>query len=128
MTATTFCALPDRGVLELTGPESRAFLQGIITNDIDRLATDTALYAALLTPQGKFLFDFFLVETGDGLLLDGERDRLAELAKRLKFYKLRADVTITDRSDEFDVYALFGDHAATIADLTDKPAAAISDH
>ncbi|HAM47342.1 MAG TPA: folate-binding protein, partial [Alphaproteobacteria bacterium] len=90
MTATTFCALPNRGVLKLTGPDARDFLQGIISNDIDHLAADAALYAALLTPQGKFLFDFFLVETSDGLLLDGERDRLAELEKRLKFYKLRA--------------------------------------
>ncbi|HAD26871.1 MAG TPA: folate-binding protein [Alphaproteobacteria bacterium] len=127
MTATTFCALPNRGVLKLTGPDARDFLQGIISNNIDHLAADAALYAALLTPQGKFLFDFFLVETSDGLLLDGERDRLAELEKRLKFYKLRADVTITDHSEEFSVYALFGDQAATIACLTDKPAAAMSD-
>ena len=127
MTAMTFCTLKNRGVLEISGPDARDLLQGIISNDVNRLDSDHALYAALLTPQGKFLFDFFLMETGDGLLLDGERNRIATLEKHLKFYKLRADVTINDRSDEYDIYALFGDNAANVAGLTNKPAAAISD-
>ncbi len=127
MTAMIFCTLKNRGVLEISGPDARDFLQGIISNDITSLGPDHALYAALLTPQGKFLFDFFLMETEGGILLDGEHDRIAALEKRLKFYKLRADVTITDRRDEYDIYALFGDNAADLVGLTDKPAAATSD-
>lgn len=124
MTAMTFCTLKNRGILEISGPDTRDFLQGIISNDVTGLDSEHALYAALLTPQGKFLFDFFLMENGDRLLLDCELDRVAALERRLKFYKLRADVTVTDRSDEYDVYALFGGDAAEIVGLTNEPAAA----
>ena len=67
-------ALEDRGVLAVTGPAARSFLQGIVTNDVDKVDPARAVYAALLTPQGKFLFDFFIADDGNGgLLLDTDR-------------------------------------------------------
>jgi tRNA-modifying protein YgfZ len=84
----------DRTVLRVSGPEAHDFLQGLVTNDIRGLERG-AVYAALLTPQGKYLFDFFLVPDGDAILLDVKADRAAPLAQRLGMYKLRARVEIT---------------------------------
>lgn len=98
--------LDNRGVLAIGGSEARTFLQGLITNDIDLLTSDTALYAALLSPQGKYLFDFFIVEQGDVLLLDTDSTRLPDLLKRLMMYRLRADVTLEDQSDAWAIAAL----------------------
>jgi len=88
-------ALPPRRVLRITGTDRAKFLQGLVTNDVDRIA-DGAVYAAMLTPQGKYLADFFLVEGGDAILLDVAEPLAAGLAKRLAMYKLRADVQIAD--------------------------------
>ncbi len=119
MTALTTISLPNRGVLSVRGPEARAFLQVLVTNDIELVSPARAIYAALLTPQGKFLFDFIVADDGDGgLLLDTERERLPELAKRLASYKLRSKVEIEDRSDDLAVTALIGDQAARRAKLT----------
>lgn len=96
--------LERRGVLRLSGKDCRTLLQGLITNDLGKLGPRALLYAALLTPQGKYLFDFFILEDGDDLLLDCEADLKEALTQRLTFYKLRADVTISDVSDEFQVY------------------------
>ena len=102
-----YCPLPGRGVLRLAGGDVRTFLQALVTRDLDDLSPDRAVYGALLTPQGKYLFDFFLAQQGDDLLLDGEAGRLDDLAKRLKMYKLRADVTI-QTADGWQVYGVFG--------------------
>lgn len=83
-----------RTVLRITGTDRQDFLQGLITNDVKKLA-DGMVYAALLTPQGKYLADFFLVPDGDAILLDVASDLAASLAQRLTMYKLRADVQIT---------------------------------
>ena len=103
--------LEDRGVLAIAGADARSFLQGLITNDIDRVSPETAIYAALLTPQGKYLFDFFIAQLDDTLLLDVEADRAADLMQRLTMYKLRAAATIEDWSDRFDVWAVLGEPA-----------------
>ncbi|MCE2520360.1 MAG: folate-binding protein YgfZ [Alphaproteobacteria bacterium] len=122
MTDTSRVALEGRGVLAIDGPDARAFLQGIITNDIDQVDRACAIYAALLTPQGKFLFDFFIADDGDGgLLLDTRRDRLDTLVERLDFYRLRAKVRIRDVSEDWRVSALIGDEAARIARLVSRP-------
>ena len=99
--------LIDRGVIRLSGKDSKDLLQGLITNDIERLNDDPALYAAILTPQGKYLFDFFITGDGDDLLLDCEASRLADLTRRLMMYRLRAEVEISDISDSNKVYALW---------------------
>ncbi len=83
----------DRQVLRITGADRRTFLQGLVTNDVARLA-DGLVYAALLTPQGKYLADFFLCDTGEAVLLDVKAELAPGLVQRLSLYKLRADVAI----------------------------------
>jgi len=110
--------LADRGVLAVGGPEARDLLQGLVTNDIRRVDRARAIYAALLTPQGKFLFDFIVFDDGsDGVLLDTPRDRLPELARRLAMYRLRRKATIEDLSDRLAVTALVGPEAPRAARL-----------
>lgn len=101
-----YCRLPGRGVLRLSGEDVRTFLQALVTRDLDHLTPETAVYGALLTPQGKYLFDFFLAQQGEDFLLDGEAGRLDALAKRLNMYKLRADVSI-DVADDWHVHGVF---------------------
>ena len=74
-----YCLLPGRGVLRLSGADARSFLQALITRDLDKLSVTEAIYGALLTPQGKYLFDFFIVQQGDDLLLEAEVGRLDDL-------------------------------------------------
>ena len=112
MTETNLCRLPDRGVIKLSGQDVVPFLQGLITNDVAKLGTDGALYAALLTPQGKILFDFFIVDADGAVLLDCALDQVADLTKRLTFYRLRAAVEIEDISSTYDVLATWGTDAA----------------
>lgn len=110
MTITNEMAhLSQRGVIALTGEDRRQFLQGIITNDIEALAPGQPLYAALLTPQGKYLHDFFIVEDGDRLLVDCEAARRADLIRRLMMYRLRAKAEITDLTDDLTVIARWGE-------------------
>jgi folate-binding protein YgfZ len=89
----------ERAVLGLEGAEAENFLHNMVTADILGLAEGAARYAALLTPQGKILFDFFVVKTAEGYLLDCAASQLEELAKRLMFYRLRAKITIAERKD-----------------------------
>ncbi len=110
MTTIQFAPLPDRAVLRIGGPEKRDFLQGLITNDIEKLTPDAAVYAALLTPQGKIIAEFFLAEQDDVFFLDCDASIAAALLKRLTMYKLRADVTIAP-APELKVAAVFGDTA-----------------
>ena len=92
--------LTDRAIISLSGPDARTFLQGLITNDIEALAPGKAIYAALLTPQGKILFDFLIVDDGAGaLLLDCAAASRDALIKRLSMYRLRAKVEIAPRDD-----------------------------
>jgi len=86
--------LPSRAVLRVGGADARKFLQGLITNEIDKTQGGQAVHAGLLTPQGKILFDFFVVPTGGEFLLDVAQDKGAELVKRIGFYKLRAQVEV----------------------------------
>jgi folate-binding protein YgfZ len=113
--------LEDRGVVRLGGSDARAFLQGLISNDVDRLAPDQPLYAALLTPQGKYLFDFLLHDRGESILLDVELQRLPALVQRLTMYRLRSAVTLEDVSSDQAVLAVFDRTAiaaGTIGDAT----------
>jgi folate-binding protein YgfZ len=114
-------ALLERGVLALEGEETRSFLQGLISNDIEKVAEDRAIYAALLTPQGKCLFDFFIAAVGGQLLIEIEAERLPALAQRLTMYKLRAKVDIADVSEDYSVAALFGDAVSDRIGLGDEP-------
>ena len=97
--------LNDRAILTLSGPDRKNFLQGLITNDMGKLSSAAVIYAALLTPQGKYLHDFFICEKNETLYLDGERSRIADLFRRLMMYKLRADVSLVDASEDYTVMA-----------------------
>lgn len=125
MTDCRFERLGSRGVLTVGGKDRKSFLQGLISNDIERVAADRAIWAALLTPQGKYLHDFFVIEIGELLYLDCESERLMDLGKRLHRFKLRAEVEL-GIGEGFAIYALFGDGALGELNLSDEPGAAQS--
>lgn len=106
MTPDSWIALPRRGVAALAGDDARPFLQGLVTCDVDRVSPSRAVYGALLTPQGRFLHDFFVVERDGALLLDCDAGRLPDLLRRLDMYRLRAKVGIDDLGGAFRVVAL----------------------
>jgi folate-binding protein YgfZ len=101
--------LDDRGVVRVSGEEAASFLQGVLTNDVESLGAHEARYAALLTPQGKILFDFLVVHLpaagGAAFALDCAASQAADLTKRLSFYKLRAKVAIANESADHGVLA-----------------------
>lgn len=107
MSESRFAVLDARGVLVVSGPDRAAFLQGLVSNDTARVSGECALYAALLTAQGKYLHDFIMVEVGDTIWVDCEAARLADLKRRLSLYRLRTKVTLDERSD-LAVAAAFG--------------------
>lgn len=112
---------PDRAVLALAGPDRKALLQGLVSADLDRLEGGRALWGALLTPQGKYLHDFFIAEAGERLLIDCEAERRDDLARRLKIYRLRSKVEIADASGEFGVWVAWGEGARERLGLADAP-------
>jgi folate-binding protein YgfZ len=118
-----YTLLDDRGILAVGGPDRRAFLQGLVSNDVDRVGPALARYAALLTAQGKYLHDFMMIELDEALLLDCEAARLADLKRRLSIYRLRAKATIEERPD-LAVAVVFGEDAPTALDLPAEPGAA----
>ena len=95
MRAMTGTTLTDRALLRLSGDDVRGFLQGLVTNDLALLAPDRPLWAGLLTPQGKALFDVILWADGDALLIDAEATQADALARRLQLYRLRRAIEIT---------------------------------
>lgn len=103
-----FTRLENRGLLHIEGKDRYDFLQGLITNNVEKLKNGELLYACLLSPQGKFLFDFFLHAGQDFILLDCEGgERAQELFKKLNMYRLRADVQISVE-ENIPVYAIIG--------------------
>ena len=114
MTEAFIGPLEDRGVVAVTGPDAVKFLNGLITNEIAHLPEGMAAHAGLLSPQGKILFDFLVLRTAEGFLLDVARGKTGELVKRLGMYKLRADVTMSDASDRYIVWVAWGADDATV--------------
>jgi folate-binding protein YgfZ len=109
MSALGFSVLSHRGVIAVAGEDRVAFLQGLISNDVAKAAPGHAVWAALLTPQGRFLADMFVVDAGfNTLLLETEREGAPALARKLTLYKLRSKVTVEDRSEAMDVAVVFG--------------------
>lgn len=103
--------LAERGVLEVAGADRVAFLQGLVSNDVTLAAPGRAVWAALLTPQGKWLADFFIVADGERLLLDCERAQAPMLVRLLSRYRLRSKVTLADVSDGFHICVGWGQPA-----------------
>ena len=107
MAQNRFVIMEDRGVIAVGGPDRASFLQGLVSNDTACVSRERAVYAALLTAQGKYLHDFFMVEHGETIWLDAEAARLDDLNRRLSIYRLRAKVTLDKRAD-LAVAAVFG--------------------
>ena len=114
-----YIALEDRGVLAISGPDARSYLQALVSNDMDKVSGTRAIYATLLTPQGKFLHDFFISLLDETLLFDCEGARIDDLERRLTFYRLRADAKIENWSDRYQVFALIGDGASDVTSIAD---------
>lgn len=121
-----YAVLDRRSVVAVTGEDRKAFLQGLVSNDMLRVTPDHAAYALFLTPQGKFLHDFTVVESGSdtALLLDPETDRRADLLRRLKMYKLRSKIALEDRAGALQVVVAFGDGALAALGLPAEPGVA----
>jgi len=113
--------LPDRGVIKVAGEDARNFLNGLITTDVDRLKPGLGRFGALLTPQGKIIVDFLITEApaghGGGFLIDCPKALADGLATKLKFYKLRAKVTVENLSDDLGVLAAWDGQPAAQPDL-----------
>lgn len=112
MSETRIALLPDRGVVSVMGADAGKLLQGIVTGDVDRLAHQHAMFAGLLSPQGKILFDFLVVAIEGGYLLDVPQNKAADLVKRLTMYRLRAKAEIADVSAQRTVAACWGGKVA----------------
>lgn len=113
--------LPDRGVVKVAGEDARNFLNGLVTTDLDRLKPGLGRFGALLTPQGKIVVDFLITEApaghGGGFLIDCPKALADTLATKLKFYKLRAKVTVENLSDDLGVLAAWDGRPAAQPDL-----------
>lgn len=121
----SFYLLPEtRGVLTVAGEDRVAYLQGLVSNDVAKLAPERALYATFLTAQGRYLHDFFLAAIGETFYVDCEAARREDLRKRLSLYKLRSKVTLADATADWTVALLFGDGALTKLGLDAKEGAA----
>jgi tRNA-modifying protein YgfZ len=107
--------LPERSTVAVEGPDAEKFLQDLITNDLDLLKSQSAVHAGLLSPQGKILFEFIVVPSDSGFVLETGRARAKDLVKRLSLYKLRAKIDIVDRGEGQDVYAAWGDGTSDVA-------------
>jgi len=99
--------LHERGVVRVAGDDALKLLQGLITNELEDLKGRSAIFSGLLTPQGKILFEFFVVPSDRGFLLDTLKDKVPDLIKRLNFYKLRAKVTVSDASADYAIVAIW---------------------
>lgn len=113
--------LPDRGVIKVAGEDARSFLNGLITTDVDKLKPGLGRFGALLTPQGKIIVDFLITEApaghGGGFLIDCPKALADGLAIKLKFYKLRAKVTVDNLSNDLGVLAAWDGQLAAQPDL-----------
>src|ERR1700745_754022 len=97
MPDASFVVLDGRGVLAVSGPDHRSFLQGLVSNDVEKVGPGRALYAALLTAQGKYLHDFMMAEVDGVIWLDAEAAHLGDLKRRLAIYRLRARAALDEK-------------------------------
>ena len=93
--------LEDRGFIQVNRPEAKDFLQNIITNDLEKVTSKSTVFSSILTPQGKYLFEFFILKLKDGYLVECEKKSTAEIIKLLIFYKLRSKVDFIDLTEKY---------------------------
>ena len=95
--------LEDRGFIQVNGPEAKEFLQNIVTNNVEKVTPESTLFSSILTPQGKYLFDFFIIKLKDSYLIECEKKSTSEIIKLLNFYKLRSKVDLVDLNEKYTV-------------------------
>tara|TARA_Y100000996_G_scaffold380388_1_gene334246 strand:+ start:284 stop:1159 length:876 start_codon:yes stop_codon:yes gene_type:complete len=95
--------LENRGLVSITGEDAKEYLQNLITNDINKVSKKSSIFAALLSPQGKYLFDFFVIKISNGYLLDCDKNSTNKLIENLLKYKIRSKIKIEDLSSKFVV-------------------------
>ena len=95
--------LKDRGIISVSGKDVKEFLQNVITNDINSVSKENSIFSGIFTPQGKYLYEFFLIKSDDGYFLDSSEEFVDELKNFLEKYKLNSDVKIKDISDKYVV-------------------------
>jgi len=93
--------LDDRGFIKINGDEAKSFLQNIVTNDIEKITNNCTLFSSIFTPQGKYLYEFFILKFEDGYLLECEKKVTSDIIKIFNFYKLRAKVNLIDVSKKY---------------------------
>ncbi len=93
--------LEERGFIQVKGPEAKDFLQNIVTNDIEKVTNNLTIFSSILTAQGKYLFDFFIIKIKDSYLLECEKKSTLEIIKLLNYYKLRSKVDFVDLSEKY---------------------------
>ena len=120
----SYALLDDRGALEIAGDDRVAFLQGLVSNDVAKAGPARAIHAALLTAQGRYLHDFFIVAEGDAFVLDAEAARLDDLRRRLSLYRLRSKVTLAAAGERREIAAAWGEGTARALGLADEAGAA----
>ena len=112
--------LEDRAILYINGEDAKEFLQNLISNDINKVSDVNSCFSSLLTPQGKFLYEFIILKHKSGYLLDCEKPQAEELFKQLSIYKLRSKVEILNLSNEFVVAAFSHEKFLTFDEAKDK--------
>ena len=113
--------LDDRAILYINGEDAKEFLQNLISNDMNKVSDVNSCFSSLLTPQGKFLYEFIIVKHKSGYLLDCEKPQAEELFKQLSLYKLRSKVEILNLSNEFVVAAFSHEKFLTFDEAKDQP-------
>ena len=111
--------LEDRGILYINGANAKEFLQNLISNDINKVDESNSCFSSLLSPQGKFLFEFLIIKHKSGFFLDCEKEQIDELFKQLNIYKLRSKVEILNLSNEFVVAAFSNEKFRTFENSKD---------
>ncbi len=106
-----YAQLKSRAILAISGNNITEFLQGVCTSDINKLDKNTLGYGAHLNPQGRFLYDFFILKQNDKILLECNKHELMDLAKSLHKYTLNFSVEFDDMSDDYNIFAIFGNES-----------------
>ena len=111
--------LKDRGIIYINGKDVKEFLQNIVTNDINKVSDTSSCFASLLTPQGKYLFDFIIIRHKQGYFLDCEKNQIDRLIDRLNIYKLNSKIEILNLSNEFEVAVISKEKFLTLENAKD---------
>jgi len=111
--------LKDRGLAYICGPDAENFLQNIVTNDINKVTDSSSCFASLLTPQGKYLFDFIIIKHKQGYFLDCEKSQIDQLIDRLNVYKLNSKIELFSLSNEFEVAVISKEKFLTLKNAKD---------